>query len=235
LKSILFILLLLATSCAKKEVPPVEPLYGAAYFPVHQGAFVVYDCDSTVYNDLPRDTITYKFRLKERIAGTFTDNEGKQALRMERFVKVFDQARPYDSIAWRLKEVWMVNAEPERITVSEGNLRITRLVFPVRENASWNGNAQNNQGERIFSYEYFDRPEKLGASSFEKVLKVKQRDFKTLISYEGSFEKYASGAGLAQKESASYFSNTIVAGVPVDKRIEYGFIYKQNIVTHGTE
>lgn len=224
-----------AVACNKKEVPSPAWPYGKEYFPLKTGNYVIYECDSTVYNDLPRDTIVYRFQLKERIGESFTDNEGGDAYRIERFVRTYHPSTPYDSIAWRMKEVWMLNLDQEKLSISEGNRRFTRLVFPVKINSSWNGNAQNSLGEEIYSYEYIDKKEKIKQQSFEKVLKVKQRDFKTLISYEGRAEKYASGIGLVSKESAEYYSNTIKNGVALEKRIEYGFIYKQNIVAHGTE
>jgi hypothetical protein len=69
----------------------------------------------------------------------------------------------------------------------------------------------------------------------EKVLRVTQKDFKTLISYQAYSEKYARGVGLVQREITDIYSNTIVPGVAVENRIENGLIYKQTLVNYGYE
>lgn len=226
---------MILAGCAKKVTPPDPVIYGLDYFPVNTGHYIIYDADSTVYNDLPVDTVVYRFRLREKIIESFVDNEGQLAYKIERSVKIYDPARSYDDMPWRIRDIWMLNASDSRIQISEGNKRYTKLIFPVVENKTWNGNIQNTDDKEMYSYEYIDRQEKLNNVDLERVLKVKQRDFKTLISYEGSSEKYAAGIGLVAKESAAFYSNTIIPGVPIENRIEQGYIYKQNIVTHGTD
>jgi hypothetical protein len=229
------VLFLVLAGCVRKNVPVPAEVYGQDYYPVLQGHYIVYDADSTVYTDISRDTVHYRFRLKEKNAGSFIDSEGAVAHRIERYVKVYDPRRDYDSIPWRLREVWMMNADGDRVQVVEGNKRYTKLVFPVREYKTWNGNAQNADGEQLYTYEYIDRAESIGITTLSRVLKVKQKEFRTLISFEGASEKYAAAVGLVAIESAEYYSNTVVPGVPVEKRIEHGYIYTQYLVTHGSE
>ena len=73
LHSILLITLLFCLSCAKKEAKDGEKLLGLDYYPTTKGKYVIYDVDSTVFTDLPRDTIHYSYRIKERIADSFTN------------------------------------------------------------------------------------------------------------------------------------------------------------------
>jgi len=221
-------------SCSKKKT--VNPInLGLEYYPTTEGKYVVYDVDSTVYTDLPVDTLTFKFRVKERIADQFTDNEGQPAIRLERYIKKYDPKKPYDSIPWTIREIWMVNAGDKSVEVVEGNVRYTKLIFPVEAKATWNGNAHNTIGEWLYDYEYIDNKESIGSVSLDKVLLVSQKDFKTLISYQNYNEKYASGVGLVQKEITDILSNRIVPGVPIEKRIETGLIYKQTLVNYGYE
>ena len=105
----------------------------------------------------------------------------------------------------------------------------------MQELRTWNGNAHNTDGRQDYLYEYADRAEQIQSVALQRVLKVKHHDLKTLISHENSSEKYAAGIGLVARESAAYFSNTIVAGVPVEQRIEYGYIYRQTVLNYGTE
>lgn len=228
-------LAIVAVSCVKKQIPADESLLGLDYFPKTIGKFVVYDVDSTVYTEIPSDTLTFKYRIKEKLVESFIDNEGHTALRLERSIKMYSASLPYDSMPWQVKEAWMVNADNQRVQVQENNIRYTKLIFPVEENASWNGNAGNNLGEAFYSYDYIDKKETLNGQKLNAVLLVNQKNKRTLISYENNFEKYAKGIGLVQRQILQLFSNTIVPNVAVENRIENGLIYRQTLVTYGYE
>lgn len=228
-------LILILFSCKKDEESPSE-VHGLQYYPLKTGKFVVYDVDSTVYTELPKDTLYFKYRIKEKIGEEFTDNQGKRAFRVERYIKHYNPSLSYDSIPWSVKEVWMLNSDNSKILLQENNTVYTRLIFPVIPNASWNGNAYNNSGELVYSYEYADQKKTVGTQPFDLVLKVKQRtDTSNLIQYLLEFEQYAFNFGLVNKEIIQLFSNTITAGVPVKNRIESGFVYKQTYISSGYE
>ncbi len=224
----------LLTSC-KKKTEDATSVLGLDYYPTKIGKFVVYDVDSTVYNDLSLDTVSYKYRIKERLVENFTDNEGMQAIRLERFIKMYNPNKPYDSIAYTIKEAWMINADDKKVQVVESNLRYTKLIFPVSKNATWDGNANNNLGQMMYSYSVVDRAESINGISLSKVLTVKQRDERTLISQQYYIEKFSKGIGLVYREIKDIYSNTVVANIPVEQRIEKGLIYKQTLVSYGYE
>ena len=222
-------------SCAKKKIPDSVALLGLDYYPTTIGKYVVYNVDSSIYNSLLQTTVTTKYQIKEKITGTFTDNEGQDALRLERFIKKYNPLKSYDSIAWTIKEVWMINATNKSIQVVEGNVRFTKLIFPIQQNAGWDGNAKNTIGEWLYTYDYIDKAETIGTKALEKVLLVKQKEYRTLISYQNYNEKYAKGVGLVYREITDILSNNVIANVPVEGRIEDGVIYKQTLVTYGYE
>lgn len=236
IKTLGFILLVcgLLSSC-KKKTEDATSVLGLDYYPTKIGKYVVYDVDSTVYNDLTLDTITYKYRIKEKFTENYKDNEGKPAIRLERFVKMHHPTKPYDSIPFVIKEVWMINADDKKVQVVESNIRYTKMVFPIEVNASWNGNANNNLGQTMYSYSLVDRAESINGISLSKVLTVKQRDEKTLISQQYYIEKYSKGVGLVYREIKDIYSNTVVPNLPVEQRIEKGLIYKQTLVSYGNE
>ena len=227
--------MLLLISCSKKTIPQDAGLLGLDYYPTSSGKYVVYDIDSTIYTDLPRDTIVYKYRIKEKIADSYTDNQGKPAIRLERYIKKYNPLKSYDSIPWTIKEVWMVNADQKSIQVVEGNVRYTKLIFPIQEKSSWNGNANNTVGEWDYTIDYVDKAETINNTKLEAVLRVNQKEYRTLISYQNYFEKYAKGVGLVYREINDLLSNNIIANKPVEGRIESGIIYKQTLVTYGHE
>ena len=210
-------------------------MYGLSYYPLEQGRFVVYEVDSIVYTQIPRDTVHYRYRIKEVLADAFIDNEGKTARRLMRYIKKFDPAVSYDQMSWTVKEVYMVNADDKKIQVQEGNVRTTKLIFPVSEQGSWNGNAPNSKPGQTYSYDYIDRSESIGSIHLPKVLRVKQLEFPTLISHQSQSEKYAMGVGLVYKQIIDVSSNNVVPGKPVMQRIESGLDYQQTLITFGHE
>jgi hypothetical protein len=224
----------LLTSC-KKKTEDATSVLGLDYYPTKIGKFVVYDVDSTVYNDLSMDTITYKYRIKERLVENFTDNEGRQAIRLERSVKMYNPNKSYDSIAYTVKEAWMINANDKKVQVVESNLRYTKLTFPVLQNSTWDGNANNNLGQMMYAYSVIDKAETMNAIALSNVLTVKQRDDRSLIAVQYYTEKYAKGVGLVYREIKDLYSNTVIANIPVEQRIEKGLIYKQTLVSYGYE
>lgn len=235
LRPILFLTLPLCIACTKKQVKDGEKLLGLDYYPTTEGKYVIYDVDSTIFNDLPRDTFHYAYRIKERIADSFTDNEGRPALRLERFIKKYQIDKSYDQQAWTIKEVWMVNADQVSVQVVEGNVRYTKLVFPIQAKNSWNGNAHNTIGEWQYTIDYVEKKETINGKTLDKVLRVEQKDFRTLISWQFYAEKYAKGVGLVSREITDIYSNNIQPGQPVEDRIEHGIIYKQLLVDYGYE
>jgi len=235
LASIVILFALISWSCAKKEIPADTSILGLDYYPIKTGKFVVYEVDSTVYTELPRDTIYYKYLIKEKIADSFKDNENKTAYRIERYIKKYNASVAYENMSWQIKEVWMLNADDKRIQISESNIRFTKLIFPVENKASWNGNAANNLGEQTYFYDYVDQSDTINGLILDKTLLVKQIDYTTLISSEIQQEKYAKGVGLVSREITNILSNNVVAGTTAAERIESGIIYKQHLLSYGYE
>lgn len=222
-------------SCAKKKTEDASAFLGLDYYPTQIGKYVVYDVDSTIYNDLTQTSVLYKYRIKEKITEKFTDNEGKTAFRMERYIKLFNSTKPYDSIPYTMKEVWMVNADDKKVQVVESNIRYTKLIFPIQSGSSWNGNASNTIGDWQYSYSDVDKPETLNGVKLDKVLTVSQKNDRTLISLQYYAEKYAKGVGLVYREIKDIYSNNVVPNVAIEQRIEKGLIFKQVLVSYGIE
>lgn len=246
--SILFITTLLALtlfSC-KKDVSTLD--MGYDYFPDAVGHYVIYDVDSTYYDDFfsPVKATNYKFQLKEKIESIFYDNQNRPTLRLERYVKYYDSIVPYSAMSWTLRDVWMANKTTTTAERVEENVRFVRLIFPVRDNRSWDANAQNMEGSRDFSYEFVDASQGIGSTSFPSVLQTLYDDGgRILTSREYRTEKYAKGVGMvyrneivveSQPESGATTTElqTFYA-TPIMQRITSGFQYTMTVNSYGTE
>ena len=74
------------TSCTKSsEVLEVTTV--AEYAPLHVGKYITYNLDSTIFiNFGTKDTIV-KYQVKHQIDGTLTDNLGRPAYRITRYIR----------------------------------------------------------------------------------------------------------------------------------------------------
>lgn len=230
---------LIGVSCKKKVESP--PDVGYAYAPTTIGKYIVYDVDSTVYDDFKHDTTYFKYRIKEKLEEIFIDNQGRQAIKLVRYMKKYNPSVSYDNIPWFVKDVWNYTKTSTTLEVVEENIRFTKLVFPVKEDISWNGNANNTIGDWEYKYNYVDKAEIINGYQFDNILYVEQKDDKNknAIHRQYFIEKYAKGVGLVYREIKDLYSNniTLLNGVikPVEQRIEKGIIYKFSYVTHGVE
>lgn len=237
---IVFFTFFVLVAC-KKKAPEDPPDVGYDYAPTTLGKYVIYDVDSTVFDDFKMDTTYFKYRIKEKLEEDLIDNEGRPAIKLVRYIKLFNPLVSYDNIAWTIKDVWMFTKTKTTLEVVEEDVRFTKLIFPVKEDAFWNGNAHNTIGDWEYGYNYINRKEVINGTMFDNVLYVEQKDdnSKNAIRRQYFIEKYAKGVGLVHREIKDLYSNTIKvlngAVVPVEQRIEKGVIYKLTYVTHGIE
>lgn len=211
---------------------------GYDYAPISVGKYVIYDVDSTIYDDFFNDTTYSKYRIKEKIEEQITDNEGRPAFKMIRYIKKYNSSVSYDNIPWTIKDVWTCTKTNTTYEVVEEDVRFTKLIFPVKEEATWKGNAHNTLDDWDYEYIYTDRAEAINGTSFENVLYVQQKDdnHKNVIHREYYIEKYAKNVGLVYREIKDLKSkDNIILGQPVEDRIKSGVIYKLTYVTHGYE
>ncbi|MBS1634613.1 MAG: hypothetical protein JST26_01740 [Bacteroidetes bacterium] len=225
-------------SCHKKKTE-TPPDVGYDYYPTTLGKYIIYNVDSTIYDDFKHDTVYYHYQIKEKLEEQYTDNEGRAAIRMVRYIKKYNPNVPYSAMSWTIKDVWEVNKTQTTAEVVEENVRFVKLAFPVKQDASWNGNARNTNPEWDYQYNYINNKETINGTTFDNVLYVEQKDDKEInqIHREYYIEKYAKGVGLVYREIKDLYSDLspIPVGVKVEDRIVRGVKYKLTYVTHGYE
>ncbi|MBC7693880.1 MAG: hypothetical protein H7141_00385 [Burkholderiales bacterium] len=195
-----------------------------------------------MYDDNNKDTTYYKYRVKEKLEENFIDNQERKAVKLVRYIKKYDPAKSYDNIPWTHKDVWNCIKTNTAFEVVEEDVRFTKLIFPVKTDATWNGNAHNTMEEWEYSYKYVDKKESINGTTFENVLFVEQKDDKSknAIHRQYFIEKHAKNVGLVYREIKDLYSQIITTypsglPTPVESRILKGVIYKQTYVTHGIE
>ena len=242
MKRSFLIMILLVTGIAvfscKKKKEAEKPDIGEAYYPATIGRYVIYNVDSTVYNEFTYKPKYSKYQIKEKIEEEYTDSQGRPALKLARYIKKFDSLIPYSAMPWVIKDIWQVNITKKNVEVVEENIRFVKLIFPVKDNSTWDGNSTNTIGEWQYKYTYTGNKETINNILFENVTLVTQKDFQTLISRDYYVEKYAKEVGLVYREIIHIsFKDTVVPlSFPLTSvHKKYGVVYKSQVVSYGTE
>jgi hypothetical protein len=210
---LLFVMAFFIYSCETSEG---EPVYmGEEYFGHKSGKWVIYNVDSTVYDDFLGEVFHYNYQVMEKNDGFFTDSEGEESMRLERFW------RPGENDSWRVKNVWSSKIISSKAMKTEENITYIKLAFPLESGQgglrnSWDGNAFNNKPEQIYQLLSLHETMELGGHVFDSTAMVMQKDFVTLIGEELQYEIFATDIGMIYKryiDLSKEVDGTIIRGV----------------------
>lgn len=222
---LLLALLTLLGGCSPAE--PTPEALGYAYFPLETGAFVVYDVTEKQIA-LTGTPTTTTYQLREVVREQFEDATGQPAYRLERY------RRATTTQPWRIDSVWTARQTPEQAVRTENNLPYVKLIFPVSEGQTWNGNALNGRGNDVYTLENLDRPQTVGAQRFERTVTVIQQNDSTLVSLDRRTELYAETIGLIYRERTQFFYCNAPDCLGKGK-IDFGTQVIYRINAHGKE
>ena len=165
------------------------------YLPTTIGKWIIYDIDSTYYNDFDMSVNHYTFQIMERIDASFTDNEGRPTQ------KVLQFKRDNDTIEWTLVKAFTINLTNQRAERTEDNVRYVKLGFPISISTRWDGNAFNANGEEEYEYSNLHHPGMINGISFDSTITASNtNDFPNSIFDYVIEEQYANGVGLVYRK-----------------------------------
>ncbi|HNW69154.1 MAG TPA: hypothetical protein PKI01_02030 [Bacteroidales bacterium] len=183
------------SSCKKETAEPVE--MGYKYFPVNTGHWVIYNVDSISYNDFTGETDSFRYQIKEYVESVFIDNSGRTSQRLERYIRYSETAD------WTIKDVWFETLTASCAERVEENLRMVKLIFPVEESQTWDGNAYNTLGAQTYKFQDVHTPAVINNVSLDSTLTVIQKSSTTLISEDFQQEIYSVNIGMVYKKYVS--------------------------------
>ncbi|RMG82178.1 MAG: hypothetical protein D6714_11760 [Bacteroidetes bacterium] len=240
-------------SCKKTADPFQISDPGYDYFPLEIGKFIEYEVDSTVFS-LFFDSvfIQTKTLAREEIVDTLRDNTGQLWYKVERY------ERPDEASPWTVRKVFTMSRTEGQAFRMEDNLKLMPLVFPVRENKSWNGNIFIDtrqeipvRGEPVTLFHQWSshrmkqvgEPDTLGGFQFNETLTVSaQNSASNTLEMRRWTEKYAKGVGLyyrelwmldTQCENCCDGDFNQCDNLPWTEKAEKGFILKQTILNYN--
>lgn len=215
-KSLPFLLLILAVnialfSCKKPDERPAPLPVEQKYYPLEKGKWIIYDVDSTIWDDTFCVERFYNYQIRHYIADTFTNERGVPSYRVETSIR-----RKVEEPFVSHRVFYATNTGVTLETVQD-QARFIKLVFPVEEGRTWEGNNYIPSDDPQFSfydkwvYEYQDVEQSFntGLKVFDNTVSVEQIDEAVsdpelfpleFASRTSSREVYAADVGLIYRE-----------------------------------
>lgn len=220
--SLLVSALITANSCKKDIIQLPEPSY-REYFNDAVGSYIIYECDSIIYDDFNQSIDTNSFLIKEYFQSTFVDNSGRNAIRVERWKK------PADTLNWFLKDVWSLVKTNVQVEKVEEDVRFIKLVFPVRSALQWNSNALNSLDSRTVAYSKVHEVFSTDSMQFDSTITVENIDPTNLVSEYRNTEVFAKNVGMIYKKFVD------VKYIVPTNQIKSGVVFTMKATEIGTE
>ena len=212
-------------SCKKETEDLSEIVKGNKFFPTEIGKYIVYDYDSTYWNDQLKAEIHRQGQVRYDVVDTFRDNAG----RLSYAINV--QKRANDTDPYRPDDVVYVTPTEGHVEYKQKNVTFLKMVFPVSNGKSWNGNAMIPLGDAdyaeydndkwAYTYSNFDTEFDPGNNPYLHTVTVNQIDDalnnpeqdSTAYAYRNySLERYAYNVGMIYRERIYWVFQPKVGG-----------------------
>jgi hypothetical protein len=200
-------------SCKKDKEDLSEMAQGHKFFPLELGKYILYDVDSTYWDDFLKAEIHHRSQVRYDVVDNFEDNEG----RLSYVINVM--ARNTDVDPFRPNDVIYATPTSGSVVLKQRNLSFIKMVFPVNNGGSWNGNAmiplqdqdyvEFDNDKWVYTYANFDKEFDPGNNLYEHTVTVNHIDDRlnnpdadsTAYAYQNySQEIYAYNVGMIYKE-----------------------------------
>jgi len=147
----LVVLGILIISCNKK-VEVVDTDYQKErltelIMPLEKGKYITYRLDSTVFTNFGRNTEIHSYLVKHIVDTSITDNLGRPGYRIYTYLSDTTGTQP-----WQPNGTYSITLFDDHVEVIEDNMRVIKLVVPVRDGTQWKGN--NYLAEDPYGSEY---------------------------------------------------------------------------------
>ena len=179
------------------------------------GKYIIYQLDSTVTLSFGGSFVVKSYIVKDTIVEKVMDNQNRESYKVFRL--------QYDPIAktWSPTNTFLLTPLDTKIEYVENNLRYVKMVNPVTDLKSWQGNSYIGQtvfnpGNFFSTWTYYykdvNQAKKVGTFNFEHTATIVQYDSldnrpfdpKNYSQYNKSYEIYADSIGLVYKDILSW-------------------------------
>lgn len=222
--------------CEGEAIAPQDIYPGSNYFPLAVGNYSVYNVEKTRYN-FGRAPEYSCYQLKEVVADSFSGVGGETVYRLERY------RRESEEMIWEPDSVWTARKSPARVVVVENNVPLIKLVFPLKIDLRWDGNALNSRKEQVYALKPtlealvkdIESPLDVDSLLGQSLTVIQQESMDTVINYIQKAEIYVEDVGLFYKKSVNLHycaTSPECVGLGI---LESGWRYRQTLIAYGKE
>lgn len=123
------------------------------YLPIHSGKYFIYRTDSIVFTNIQRNIEVHSYLEKQTVDTTVTDNLGRTAYVVYRFLTDTSGTQP-----WASAGTFLIVPNGKTLEIVDDNLRYVKLVQPLAANYTWKANnyLPADPYEGMFNYNFDD-------------------------------------------------------------------------------
>jgi hypothetical protein len=214
-------------SCRQVELQPDAANLGYEYFPLQTGLFWIYKVDTVEYS-FSGDTTRGTFFRKVTVSDSFANPAGQM-----RFV--FKIEKSFDTLRGYLPDsTFLAYSNENQAFLVENNRPLVKLIFPVKENLTWNGDAYhpNKLGDgEVYQIKSLGKVREIVPGLELPTLTVVHNMDSSCVGLIKRSERFAANVGLVEKEQTaiSYKTNPL----PCTGAIEQGKIRHFRLIRYG--
>lgn len=218
-------LLLLAGCRATSLAPPDED---ANYYPLEPGRYVVYAVQEERYS-LSAPPVRQTYQVKEAIGPAYTDVARQPAYRLLHY------HRSTDAQPWQADSVGSVRRSGAELIRTEQGQEVVKLMFPIRDDLSWNGNRYNATGNDTYTVRNSGRPFRVVDTTYARTATVVMQNDSTLVAQHKRIDVYGQSVGLIYKERVQVQFCASSPGCVGTYQIDYGIRQIYRIRSYGRD
>lgn len=182
--------LLLFTSCNDTREANPKTL-GYDFYPLNIGEYRVYDVTEIDYLITGFDTSV--FQLREIIFDSIQANDQTTYL-LRRDIRIDKNQE------WESDSVWAVTRTSNYLSITENNIPLIKLTFPVNEGKEWDGNSLNSRNTNTFTYQGLSESIVDSLASEDHIRVIIEDIEENVTGVDLKSEVYAKGIGLVEKD-----------------------------------
>jgi hypothetical protein len=246
---ILLFAILLFTSC-KNEVEEFKITQPLEFIALAPGKFITYRLDSLVFVQQGRTEETHYYQEKHEVDAEVVDGLGRKSFRIFRYLRDTAALK-----AWSPAGTYLITPLNGTLEVIEDNLRVLKLVAPLKEGASWKGNHFLGPNPYSSKYTFFNDDDlddwnftvtstgetiNIYGKSYSDVITIKSfdesqnvpvTDPRSFATRSLQTEKYAKGIGMISQDFILWEYQPSTSGGTTGTKT--GFGVKRRIINHN--
>jgi len=207
-----------------KDVGPET--VGYDYYPLEVGQFRIYDVEEIRYLITGFDTSVYQ--LREIILDTIQSaNQTTYLLRRD--------VRENAQDNWESDSIWTVARAFNYLSITENNIPLVKLTFPVNIGNQWDGNGLSSRAEQLYRYQQVESSMIDSIQTDDHVRVIIENVEENITGVDLRSEVYVRGIGLVEKDFLTQKKCTASDCGPDLGEVIAGRSVKQTLIEIGNE